>query len=185
MSFWHKRANPVDRSVREVERRIATLERQIRQTESRPPGTRPLGQISESSLRSVSGSVGSFVREMLAPTKRSVPVTYKVQQGDLFDAGGEAIRELEAEPLAFRRPPDLFQGLSNEPGKPVAAGPAAEKRRGSEPATIDQRLAQYLSVGSLKTYRPLKHVQRRERNRFFMWVGLSLVVAFLVYVILR
>jgi hypothetical protein len=54
-------------------------------------------------------------------------------------------------------------------------------------ATADaSKLMQYLAPGSIKSYRPpLKHVQRQTRNRFFTWMGLSCVVLWVIYVVVR
>ena len=48
-----------------------------------------------------------------------------------------------------------------------------------------EKLAHYLSAGSIKSYKPLKHVQRQTRNRFFMWLGLSLIALWFIYAVVR
>ena len=79
------------------------------------------------------------------------------------------------DPCAFPAPaadPDLFAAAQ------VARPPAA--------AHTDQNLGRYLAAGSFKIPKPtLKRVQRETRNRFFMWLGLSAIVIWLIVVVIR
>jgi len=81
------------------------------------------------------------------------------------------VKELEAEPIAFAKKPehDLF-------AHPLRLGtrPSRARRPGNRQVVPPQeKLAHYLGAGSIRSYKPLKRVQRQTRNRFFMWLGLS------------
>jgi len=173
MAFWHKRVNPIDRAVEDLERQITTLEKQMRElsaTESQG-GARPAPSPAEKTTR--------FIKEMLSPPpKKSAAPSYKTRQ-DLFDVSAEPLKELEAEPIAFstKSEPDLFAG-----GPQARPGVASQIDCSTKP---DEKLAHYLSAGSIKSYKPLKRVQRQTRNRFFMWLGLSFVALWILYAVVR
>jgi len=159
MSYWRQTDRPVDRAVQELNRQIAAVQKQQRALEhQKSPGQRSSPQ---NNLCSV---VVDFFRRATAPHRRI--------ETESFDVGDEPLKSLEAEPIPFACEPshDLFG-----PVVPPAATP--EKSA--------SRLMQYLSTGSLRTYKPLKSEQRRQRNRFFMWLGLSLVALWILYVIVR
>ena len=158
MALRSKQAGPVDRAVADLDRQIHALERQIRQ--------RDVGHMDRPVVPSK--SVTQFVKEMLAPpSNRPAPAARKPRR-DLFDVEAEPLKELEAEAIAFaaKPEPDLFK-------------PAAPVRE------HDRKLVQYLSAGGIRTYKPLKHVQRQVRNRFFMWLGLSAVALWVLYAVVR
>jgi hypothetical protein len=153
MAFWQKASRPIDRSVEELEKQIAALQREIHQEQ-----------------------LTRFFKGMLAPATESVTTSYRAQP-DLFDIGAEPLKELAAEPIAFARKPepDLFAAAPS--ATPNAAAPDAPHSA--------EKLAHYLSAGSIRTYRPLKRAQREARNKFFMWMGLSLGAFALIYFVVR
>jgi hypothetical protein len=99
----------------------------------------------------------------------------------LFDVNCEPLKDLEAEPISFasKSEPDLFTRGS---GATAASAPALKAAQVVPPS---EKLAHYLGAGSIKSYKPLKHVQRQTRNRFFMWVGLSLVALWIIWFVIR
>jgi hypothetical protein len=163
MAILRKRTGPVDRAVEELDRKLAALQRQMRELSHRQP--RQPGNAGTASA--AADSLGRFIRDMLAPPRRTVTPTYRVQR-ELFEADGEALKQLEAEPtsLALRPDPEPFAGLKQP-------GPSQEK------------LAHYLGAGSIKSYKPLRRVQRQARNRFFMWLGLSFAALWILWVVVR
>ena len=183
MSLWNKRADPIDRSVSELDRQIAAIQRRIHRMENGGPD-RPAPASGGPAHRSVSAILGGFVKQMLGPPRETMSVTCKTRT-DLFDVGSDALKELEDDPVAFAQPPDLFQQARRDSGAAAAAATAPAGRSHITRAEADPRLAQYLSAGSIRTYRPLKRVQRETRNRFFMWLGLSLVALWLMYAVIR
>ena len=162
MGFWRKQsANPIDRAVDELEQQIALLQEKVREAETsrRPPS--PVAVKAESMTK--------FVKEMLTPPAKTTTSAYRPRR-DLFDA--EPMKDLEAEPIAFAQPPepDLFA----TPQK-IDCAPKQE-----------EKLAIYMSAGSLKGFKkPLRVEQRRNRNRFFMWLGLSFVALWFIWAVVR
>jgi hypothetical protein len=181
MAFWAKRKNPVDRAVADVEEQIAVLQKQMRELEAAREGGTHSQRIRDgiplALPQSTVEGMKKFVKEMLTPPEqRATAPSYRARR-DLFDVPTEPVKELEAEPIAFAQKPepDLF----TQPGGAVAA---TQIDCSTKP---EEKLAHYLSAGSIKSYKPLKHVQRQTRNRFFMWVGLSLVALWFIYAVVR
>ncbi len=183
MAFWRKRSSPVDRAVEDLEKQIATLQKQMRQLSAdgssgtHSPSSRPDAPTHEPS--SPAEKVTRFVKDMLRPPpKKPVSPSYRTRK-DLFDVSAEPLKELEAEPIAFspKTEQDLFGGTAA----------TAEKATGQIDCSTkpEEKLAHYLSAGSIKTYKPLKHVQRQTRNRFFMWLGLSFFALWILYAVVR
>ena len=164
MSPWRKDTSPIDRAVEDLEQQIATLQRQMRMAEtgkSRPPS--PVAATAESMTK--------FVKEMLTPPPKTVAATGRPKR-DLFDGAAEPMKELEAEAIAFAKQPepDLFA-----PATKIDCAPKAE-----------EKLAIYISAGSLKGFkRPLRTEQRQNRNRFLMWLGLSFVALWFIWAVVR
>jgi hypothetical protein len=187
MGKWRQQSRPIDRAVRDLDRQIAAVQKQIRQlsqSDARDVPAPATGAAAAANPEtSAMDSVTGFVRQMLSPTKKSVAPSYHAGR-DLLDIGAEPLRDLEAEPSAPARKPD--PDLYSNPERPVelraiGAGLAPV----TDAPSAQEKLAQYLSAGSIKTYRPLKHVQRQARNRFFMWIGLSCLALWLLYAMLR
>ncbi len=182
MAFARKRLNPIDRAVDDLEKQISTLQKQMRELSANesPEAGGPSGNGSGARpALSPAEKTTRFIKEMLSPPpKKSAAPSYKTRQ-DLFDVSAEPLKELEAEPIAFspKTEPDLFAGATQGKG-----GAPAQIDCSTKP---DEKLAHYLSAGSIKSYKPLKRVQRQTRNRFFMWLGLSFVALWLLYAVVR
>jgi hypothetical protein len=165
MALGRKRTGPVDRAVEDLDRQIATLQRKLKQASVGEPA----GQSSPPSA-TTGTSVTGFVKDLLKPPAAKPSPPRKTRR-DLFEAVDEPLKDLEAEPIAFapKNEPDLFVSPTR-----IDCAPKPE-----------EKLAHYLSAGSIKSYKPLKHVQRKTRNRFFMWMGLSVVAVWLIWAVIR
>ena len=106
---------------------------------------------------------------------------------DLFDIDAEPLKDLETEPIPFvRKPdPDLFAPAAIAPAAVTTSAPAATRTTTQPVMSPQEKLAHYLGAGNLKNYRPLKYAQRRARNRFFLWLGLSLFVLWIIWFVIR
>ncbi|HUI07073.1 MAG TPA: hypothetical protein VL486_08705 [Verrucomicrobiae bacterium] len=169
MPFRRKSADPIDRAIDDLDRQIATLQRQLREM-----GTQPSGAAEPHRPEPPMQTFTKLVKGVLAPPRRS-PDSLARSREDLFDVKAEPLKELEAEPIAFanKPEPDLFTH---------APGAALETAQVVPP---HEKLAHYLGAGSIKSYKPLKHVQRKIRNRFFMWLGLSFVALWIIWFVIR
>ena len=182
MAIWGKRSSPVDRAVEDLEKQIATLQKQMRQlsadgasgvTHSSSGGEAPVQEFSRTEKAT------RFVKDMLRPPpKKPVSPSYRTRK-DLFDVAAEPLKELEAEPIAFvpKTDEDLFGATAATTAKAAGQIDCSTKP--------EEKLAHYLSAGSIKTYKPLKRVQRQTRNRFFMWLGLSFFALWILYAVVR
>jgi len=151
-----KQPSPVDRSVRDLERQLAEVQRRIRRLDAEPV---PRPAVPWPPL--VAEKVGRFMKDLIQPA--AAPARQRPDR--VMDAADQSLQDLGAEPIAFgiKHEPDLFTNVAAPPDK----------------------LVHYLSAGSIKTYRPPKHGQREMRNRFWMWVGLSCLALWLLYVVVR
>jgi hypothetical protein len=174
MSLWQKKTRPVDRAVEELNRQIAQLQRQLRQAEQ----TDPARPAAAGPAASAPASVAKFMKDMLAPGRERPPATYHAR-ADLFDVGPGAMQELEVEPAGAQlHAPAVATGPSlQQYGAPITAGAAS--------AQAQEKLAHYLSAGTFRNQRPVRRAQRQHRNRFFMWIGLSFVALWVLYVVVR
>ena len=162
----------VDRAAEDIERQIAATERQMRSLEK--------GKIPAELTGAATGPVETFagyIKALLTPPARTPLVPARRTSSDLFDVRADPLKDMEAEPIAFGPQPasDLLTAAAAPPIATVDL-PVDDRKK---------KLAQYLSAGSLKMQRPLKHVQRETRNRFFMWLGLSCVAIWLLWVVIR
>ena len=188
MAGWHKRERPVDRAARELEQKLANVRREIRQL-SEPattPGTAAPGHGAPPAAVGAGGNgdgMTAFVRRMLRPTGKDVAVTYRSRR-DLFDVADRAVTQLELDPLTQPAvaEPDLFSAAAQ-----TAAGAAVPRANapGDRLVARGSKLMEYLCAGSIRTYKPLRRVQREERNRFFTWMGVALAAVWLIWVIVR
>jgi hypothetical protein len=155
MSRKPQTISPVDRAVLELEQRIAVIERESRQLTTVATGQAP------------------------APTPRPGAPLVKWFK-DVFTPPGQ---RPPAGPL--RR--DLFDPVVNNPMPHLEPQAAAFVRTdaGLFPRAERGRLAQYLSVGSVKTFKPLKHVQRRQRQQFYVWLGLGILAVLVLWVVMH
>src|SRR6266404_7794759 len=165
MTLRWKHPDPIDRAISDLDQQIATVQRQMREAADSPARARGIlpmhatagGQAPASAVTFV-----GFVKGMFAPPKRELPTPDRVRQ-DLFDVSAEPLKELEAEPIAFAKKPesDLFAHPASF-GNPAVAGTAALETAQVVPP--QEKLAHYLGAGSIRSYKPLKGVQRQTRN---------------------
>ena len=88
MAIWGKRSSPVDRAVEDLEKQIATLQKQMRQLSadgasgaphSSPGGEAPVQEFSRAE------KVTRFVKDMLRPPpKKPISPSYRTRK-DLFE----------------------------------------------------------------------------------------------------
>ncbi len=186
MPLRWKHPDPIDRAITDLDQQIATVQRQMREVAGDPVrahGVRRMDATArERSPASVATFVG-FVKGMIALPRRELRTSDRVRQ-DLFDVTAEPLKELEAEPIAFAKKPesDLF---AHPPSSlnPALAGTAALETAQVVPP--QEKLAHYLGAGSIRSYKPLKRVQRQTRNRFFMWLGLSFFALWIIWFVIR
>ncbi|HUJ10622.1 MAG TPA: hypothetical protein VL171_11405 [Verrucomicrobiae bacterium] len=179
MQFRRKPADPIDRAIGDLDEKIAALQRQLRELEIEPG--QGLDQAPTRRFSTVSAQgLSRFVGNMLRP-KRRVPDPSHSMREDLFEVTAEPLKDLEAEPITFanKPEPDLFTG------PPAAIAGASTALETAEVVPSDKKLAHYLGAGSIKSYKPLKHVQRQMRNRFFMWLGLSFAALWIIWFVIR
>ena len=167
MGMRRKKSRPVDRAVAELEQQIAEVQRQLRHV-AQPETPRAAGSSS-------ADNVVGFVKEMLTPNRRTAVNAHR-PRADLFDVGNETLKELETDGIVTASPAVAGH---EQYGEPLAV---------STPPKIaphDERLMHYLNAGTFRGQRPIKRIQRQQRNRFFMWIGLSFVALWLLYVVIR
>ncbi|MGA2137882.1 MAG: hypothetical protein ABSH14_03370 [Verrucomicrobiia bacterium] len=174
MAFGSKRhADPIDRAVHDLEHQIAKVQREMRELNSDPAAP------------SKADTFAQRLKDILLPP-RHTPNSFTRSRQDLFDVGAEPLKELEAEPIAFaqRVEPDLF-ATAPAPGTAAGVYTGTGALETAQVVPPKEKLAAYLGAGSIKTYKPLKHVQRQARNRFFMWLGLSLLALWIIWFVIR
>lgn len=161
MKLRHKK-NPIDRALEEVNRQLAELQRNARQELPRPAAE-----------RSGTAPVKDFIREMLTPPSRRQAVTYRTRR-ELPDCEVNPVAALETEdaPVVRQHQPDLFAHAHAASAKPPVSG--------------DEKLAKLLAAGTVRPPKPtLKRVERENRRRFFMWMGLSVLAVWVLYTLVR
>ncbi len=168
MAFGRRRiVNPIDRAVEDLEHQLAALQQQI--SEADRGGTTAPATVSRAE------SMGKFIKEMLSPPpKKATSPSYKARR-DLFDASAQPMQDLTTEPIAYAKKPerDSFSGAATP--KRIDCAPKPE-----------EKLAIYIGAGSLKGFKkPLRVERRRNRNRFFMWIGLSFVALWFIWAVVR
>jgi hypothetical protein len=179
-----KRADPIDRAISDLDQQIAAVQRQLREVSN---GSAQAGQNRGPSAgatpQSPAQTFTRFIKDMLVPPGRAASPTYHSRE-DLFDGGAEPLKELEAEPIAFARKPepDLFANSAPAGSSASTTTTALETAQVVPP---QEKLAHYLGAGSIKSYKPLRRVQRQTRNRFFMWLGLSLFALWIIWFVIR
>jgi hypothetical protein len=179
MHQWGKRNGPVDRAVEELDEKLAQVQHELRIIKCDPSRT-AVNQTR--GKRPSAKAVAQFIKDILTPPAKK-PVTPSCQtHRDLFDSPAEPLKDLEGAPVAFA--PRVEADLFSKTGAPLSqtAEPSAQIDCSTKP---EEKLAHYLSAGSIKSYKPLKRVQRQTRNRFFMWIGLSLVALWFIYAVVR
>ena len=151
-----KPIKPVDRVMADVSQKIETVERQLRTI-----GHATSAQPSRTPLEPVQ----SFLRRMLTPPGRR---TARRPRNDLFES-----------------PPVNSLAELNDSAVLLAV-PSAQPELFTPAAAAGGKLGQYLASASLRPPKPqLKHVQRENRHRFYLWLGLSFVAVWLIYAVVR
>jgi hypothetical protein len=184
MPLRWKQPDPIDRAISDLDQQIATVQRQMREVTSSPARGGGIGRKDMTTpVQTSAGGFIKFVKGMLVPGNREVGASNRVRQ-DLFDINAEPLKELEAEPIAFanKPDPDLFAHPSSPVSTAVTGTAALEIAQVVPP---QEKLAAYLGAGSIRSYKPLKRVQRQTRNRFFMWLGLSFFALWIIWFVIR
>jgi hypothetical protein len=184
MKSRSKRGDPIDRAISDLDHQIATVQRQLRElSNDRARHVYPDSEVGATA--SPAEKISRFVKGIVPPSVHTTSTANRARQ-DLFDVAAEPLKELEAEPIAFahKPEPDLFATASASATHttPTTSTVALESAQVVPP---QQKLAHYLGAGSIKSYKPLKHAQRQARNRFFMWLGLSFVVLWIIWFVIR
>lgn len=178
MALRRKKSQPVDRVVQDLDRQIADLERQLREAREQE-----IARATPATGASPGGSMTGFMKQMLAPSRAKGAAVTRART-DLFDLGDETLKQIDvdggttvagAAAAAAHHQYGAPMPIEGEPAAVVAESPAEH----------DSRLARYLSAGTFRGQRPIKRAQRQHRNRFFMWVGLGCVTAWVLYVVIR
>jgi hypothetical protein len=178
MKSRSKRGDPIDRAISDLDHQISTIQSQLRELSHDPASE-------IEAVASPAEKVTRFVKGILSPPEDTAAAANRARQ-DLFDVAAEPLKELEAEPIAFahKPEPDLFATATASPTStaPIRSTAALET---AQVVPTQQKLAHYLGAGSIKSYKPLKRAQRRLRNRFFMWLGLSFVALWIIWFVIR
>ena len=185
MAGWHKREQPVDRAMRELERQLTQVRHEIRHLadQTATPFASANGAGEPASPGHAGEGMTSFVRQMLAPARKQTTVTYRSRK-DLFDVADRALTQLEIENLAVPPravEPDLFAAAAQT----TAGAATSVSTPGGRLAAHGTKLMEYLSAGSIRSYKPLRRAQREERNRFFVWMGVALAAVWVIWVVVR
>jgi hypothetical protein len=186
MAMRWKQPDPIDRAISDLDQRIATVQRQMREVASDPArttGDRHVGANFRGQAPATAGGLAGFIRSILTPPTDTTEAAKRDRQ-DLFDVNAEPLKELEAEPIAFAKKaePDLFAHPPTSANPPITGTAALETAQVVPPK---EKLAAYLGAGSIRSYKPLKRAQRQTRNRFFMWLGLSFFALWIIWFVIR
>jgi hypothetical protein len=186
MPLRWKQPDPIDRAISDLDQQIATVQRQMREATSGPTRDGGIPRTDATARGQVSAPARIFVKffkDVLVPTRRGMDASERVRQ-DLFDVDAEPLKELEAEPIAFAKKPepDLFAHPPSTGNSAITGKAALETAQVVPP---QEKLAAYLGAGSIRSYKPLKRVQRQTRNRFFMWLGLSFFALWIIWFVIR
>ena len=143
--------------IKPVDRALADLSRQIETVEHQ---LRAMGHATSAPAAVVPRkSASNFLREILTPPARRQAVR---PRRDLFDVPVNPMQELNATSVTTSVPP-----AQTELFTPTNAG---------------TRLTQFIITPPKPI---LKHVQRENRHRFYLWLGLSCVAVWLIYAVVR
>jgi hypothetical protein len=178
MAWRHKPEPPVDRAMRELDQQLKQVRREIQQLSDQPPASpSPVAAGRPPAPAPAHSPHASFISKMLTPTPSQATVTYRTRR-DLFDVADKTVAQLELDALATA--PNESQADLFAAGAVARTAPAAERQ-----STKSSKLMDYLSAGSIRTYRPLRREQREERNRFLGLIGAATVAVWVIYVLVR
>jgi hypothetical protein len=189
MRLRSKRADPIDRAINDLDHQIATVQRQLRELTNDPARAATIGHYAGDARQTVvspAKKVTRFVRNILSTSGDFTDTPQRARQ-DLFDVVAEPLKELEAEPIAFahKPEPDLFSTAASASATHTSPTTSTVALETAQVVPPQEKLAHYLGAGSIKSYKPLKRVQRQLRNRFFMWLGLSFVALWIIWFVIR
>jgi hypothetical protein len=169
MVTLRKRVTPVDRCVAELNERMAAVQHQIRALEGGQTNASGSGQDVPAQ------SENHFFKRVLSILDQ-IPAPSPQKGRALPDEIADPLKDLGAESREYGsgKQPELFtvapRSLATEPAKPAAHG---------------SKLARYLEAIRLESSIPIRRVQRQTRNKFWMWLGLGLIVVFFICVVVR
>ena len=98
---------------------------------------------------------------------------------------------MRPQPVSRRPRNDLFESPANPMAElsdatVVLPMPGAQPELFTSTTSAGGKLGQYLASASIRPPKPqLKHVLRENRNRFYLWLGLSFVAVWLIYAVVR
>jgi hypothetical protein len=165
MTAWRKQATPVDRCVAELNERMAAVQHQIRALEGQT-------SVGVAGQNVPAQSESSFTKRVLSILDQ-IPTPSPQNGRALPDEVADPLKDLGRDCVSGDQP-ELFsvapRSLATESAKPAARG---------------SKLARYLAAGHAESSIPIRRVQRQMRNQFWMWLGLGLIVVFLICVVVR
>ena len=164
-----KRVTPVDRCVAVLNERMAAVQNQIRELEGgHTTASAPGHDVPAHSETSLAKRILSILDQIPTPP----PQNNRAMPDEIADP----LKDLGAIAPGYGSPkqPDLFtvapRSLSTEPAKPL---------------TRESKLARYLKAVSFESSVPLRRVRRETRNKFWMWLGLGLIVVAFICIVVR
>ena len=168
MAIWRKQALPVDRCVAELDERIIAVRHQIRALE---------------------GQTSISVEEGSAPAQSEIGFTKKVLSilngiPTQSSQRGRALPDEIADPLKDLGAGAQFSGSGKQP-ELFNVSPQSTVTEPAKPATRESKLGRYLKAVSVESSIPLRRVQRETRNKFWMWLGLGLIVVAFICIVVR
>ena len=168
MGWFKKKTDPIEQRVRDLERELSELTREINRCEDTPPvpGESPRSE-SQPTFRS------SFYPGQTKPTADDV------DQLLLNPADQSVLRE----PIRYLQ--EKLDGLSAKPTGLRAKLKELKENVGASP-TANPKLLKYLSTGNLEGLQPLRREKRIARNRvIFLTALLALVLLGLASVLME
>ena len=170
MGFMSKQTGPVDRAVADIERQIQTLESKIQRLDSPESVEQPPPFVA---------GITQFVKDALRPPSKKMPAVAKRERHDLFDLPADPLKDIEADKTVL--PASAESSYFHQ-----HPGATATITRTTAAVSSEKKLAQYLNAGTFRTQKPvLKHIQKKNKQHFIMWVAMSVVALWLIYVVVR
>jgi hypothetical protein len=161
MAIGRKELKPVDRALADLQAQIKSVERELAAAQAAPAAPRR------------AAAFKGFLKEVLTPPGKAAAPAGARAKRELPEVVSDPMHDLEADaiPFAQQREPDLFTHAARQP---AVAGDS------------EDRLGKFLAAGSLRPPKPiLKGMQRKNRNSFFLWLGLGLATVWLIIVVVR
>ncbi|MGD0017347.1 MAG: hypothetical protein ABSC38_07530, partial [Verrucomicrobiia bacterium] len=165
---WRKQTLPVDRCVAELDERMIAVRRQIRALE---------GQTSTST-----GEGNAPAQSEISFTKKVLSILDEIP--DQSPQKSRALSDEIADPLKDLGTGAQFYGSGKQP-ELFSVSPQSPVAEPAKPATRESKLARYLKAVSFESSVPLRRVQRETRNKFWLWLGLGLLVVLFICIVVR